>query len=82
MDGRVNENLNLTRAIGDLEYKRNADLKPEEQIITSFPDVVSKDLTADDEFFLMGCDGVWELLDTEDICKQIDDMMKEGKNPS
>ena len=29
-DGRVNGNLNLSRAMGDLEYKKNADLAPEE----------------------------------------------------
>jgi len=29
-DGRVNDNLNLSRAIGDLEYKKNQNLKPEE----------------------------------------------------
>ena len=28
--GRVNGNLNLTRAIGDFEYKENKDIKPEE----------------------------------------------------
>lgn len=28
VEGRVNENLNLTRAIGDLEYKRNTNLPP------------------------------------------------------
>ena len=32
-EGRVNDNLNLTRAIGDLEYKKNASLKPEQQIM-------------------------------------------------
>lgn len=29
-DGRVNDNLNLSRAIGDIEYKKNPNLKPEE----------------------------------------------------
>ena len=29
-DGRVNDNLNLSRAIGDLEYKKEKDMKPEE----------------------------------------------------
>lgn len=29
-DGRVNSNLNLSRAIGDLQYKQNPNLKPEE----------------------------------------------------
>ena len=29
-DGRINGNLNLSRALGDLEYKKNEDLPPEE----------------------------------------------------
>lgn len=29
-DGRINGNLNLSRAIGDLEYKRNNELKVNE----------------------------------------------------
>jgi len=29
-EGRINGNLNLSRAIGDLEYKKNPDLKPQE----------------------------------------------------
>merc|ERR1719498_584810 len=32
---RVNGNLNLSRAIGDLEYKKSKDLGPEAQIICS-----------------------------------------------
>jgi protein phosphatase 1G len=31
-DGRVNGSLNLSRALGDLEYKSNAELGPEEQV--------------------------------------------------
>ena len=38
-DGRVNGNLNLTRALGDVEYKLNKSLSPEEQIITANPDI-------------------------------------------
>lgn len=37
---RVNGNLNLSRAIGDLEYKKRSDLPPQEQVICSTPDVV------------------------------------------
>jgi len=29
-DGRINGNLNLSRALGDLEYKKNEDLPPGE----------------------------------------------------
>jgi hypothetical protein len=31
-NGRVNGNLNLTRAIGDLMYKKNKDLSAEQQV--------------------------------------------------
>jgi serine/threonine protein phosphatase PrpC len=65
VDGRVCENLNLTRAIGDLEYKKNTDLPAEEQIITANPDIIKKEFTEDDTFFVLGCDGIWELLTTE-----------------
>ncbi len=30
IDGRVNSNLNLSRAFGDLEYKKNSSLTPKE----------------------------------------------------
>lgn len=29
MDGRINGNLNLSRALGDFEYKQDKNLKPE-----------------------------------------------------
>ena len=36
---RVNGNLNLSRAIGDLKYKGNDTLAPKDQIITAQPDI-------------------------------------------
>lgn len=70
-DGRVNENLNLSRAIGDLEYKKNAALGPQEQVITAFPDVIEAKRDPAHKFLLMGCDGIWETLTTEQICARL-----------
>lgn len=58
--GRVNGNLALSRAIGDFEFKKSVDLPPEQQIVTSFPDVVIHELTEDDEFLVLACDGIWD----------------------
>lgn len=55
--GRVNGNLALSRAIGDFEFKKSADLSPEQQIVTAFPDVVSHNISDDDEFLVIACDG-------------------------
>ena len=38
-DGRVNGGLNLSRALGDHQYKQNTELLPEEQMISPMPDV-------------------------------------------
>ena len=38
-DGRVNGSLNLSRALGDMEYKQSADLAAEDQIVTAVPEV-------------------------------------------
>ena len=57
--GRVNGNLALSRAIGDFEFKKSADLSPEQQIVTAFPDVISHTITDDDEFLVIACDGTY-----------------------
>ncbi|KEP60501.1 UNVERIFIED_CONTAM: protein phosphatase 2C domain-containing protein [Hammondia hammondi] len=66
--GRVNGNLNLSRALGDLVYKQDATLPPEKQIVSAVPDVVSvhRD-AAKDEFLIIGCDGIWELLSSQEV---------------
>jgi len=57
---RVQGDLNLSRAIGDLRYKKPENLPPEEQIVTAFPEVRTFQLSGDDEFMVLGCDGIWE----------------------
>ncbi|KAF1839206.1 PP2C-domain-containing protein [Decorospora gaudefroyi] len=58
--GRVNGNLALSRAIGDFEFKKSADLPPEQQIVTAFPDVEIHQINQDDEFLIVACDGIWD----------------------
>lgn len=64
--GRVNGNLALSRGIGDFEFKKNADLPAEEQIVTCLPDVIQHDLDfAKDEFLVLACDGIWDCLTSQ-----------------
>ena len=76
-DGRVNDNLNLSRAIGDLEYKKNTELHPKEQIISAFPDVEEHTIDGD-QFFIIGCDGIWETKTAEEICEITQRRLKEN----
>lgn len=62
---RVNGSLALSRALGDFVFKNNATKRPEEQIVTAYPDVIVKPLTPDHEFIVLACDGIWEVLNNE-----------------
>jgi serine/threonine protein phosphatase PrpC len=60
-EGRIDGNLNLSRSIGDLRYKRNKNISAKEQPITAFPDVKQVALSSNLDFIVMGCDGIWEM---------------------
>ena len=77
VDGRIDGQLTFSRSLGDLEYKKNPKLKPEEQIISPVPDVKVINLeVANDTFILMGSDGVWEWLQDS----QIKDMIQQQRS--
>ena len=78
IEGRVDGNLDLSRSSGDLKYKREKFLKPEEQPITAFPDVRKRDIKGAD-FLVLACDGIWEGKSSQDVVDFIYAKMK--KNP-
>jgi protein phosphatase 1G len=79
-DGRVKGNLNLSRSLGDLEYKQNRKLPPEDQMITANPDVVVEPLTNDVNFIVLACDGVWDCMTNQEICDFISERLKKDPN--
>ncbi|CAD8197826.1 unnamed protein product [Paramecium pentaurelia] len=78
-DGRVNGNLNLSRALGDLEYKRDNKLRANEQLIIALPDVKKVELGPQDKFILMGCDGVFETLNHQELLKQVNSTLGQSQ---
>ena len=79
-DGRVKGNLNLTRGFGDLEYKQNKALKPEEQMITANPDIKVLDFEKDIDFVIIGCDGIWDCLKNQEACDFVSKRLKDDPN--
>jgi protein phosphatase 1G len=79
-EGRVKGNLNLSRSLGDLEYKQNKKISAENQMITAFPDVVIEPLTDDCDFMIIGCDGVWDCKTNQEACDFVTERLK--KNPN
>ncbi len=79
---RVNGNLNLSRAIGDLKYKTNVELPAKDQIITAQPDIRKVTLCPEDKFFLLACDGVWDVMSNQDAVDFVGARLDQGMTPS
>lgn len=75
-DGRIKGNLNLSRGLGDLEYKQNMNLKQEEQMITSYPDIVVENFDNNCDFIILGCDGIWDCLTNQQACNYVIEKLK------
>ncbi|KAF6255979.1 protein phosphatase 2C [Scenedesmus sp. NREL 46B-D3] len=79
---RVNGNLNLSRAIGDLKYKGNVELPAKDQIITAQPDVRRISLKPEDTFFVLACDGVWDVMSNQECVDFIAKKLAAGEKPA
>ncbi len=75
---RINGTLNLTRAIGDLRFKSNNNLKRHEQSVISLPEITKIEDTEDIDFIIMGCDGVWDCVKRQIVCDFVEKEIKEN----
>ena len=79
---RIKGCLDVTRGFGDLEYKTNEWLRPEDQMITANPEIISVP-TKDVDYVVLGCDGFFEPINEDSnngkIGKFIFDKLKEKK---
>ena len=64
---RVNGALAVSRALGDYEYKQLAGKKSYEQLVSPLPEVTVKRLDPTDEFLVLACDGVWDVMTNQDL---------------
>ncbi|CAG8617066.1 5293_t:CDS:2, partial [Gigaspora rosea] len=80
--GRVNgRNLALSRALGDFEFKQNATLAAEKQIVTAYPDVKKHKIKFEStEFLVLACDGIWDCLSSQDVVSFIRKNISENKD--
>lgn len=80
LDGRVNGSLNLSRAIGDMEYKQTSHLSAAEQAVTAFPDVRQIQLGSSSEFMILACDGIWDVLNNQQAVDFVRQRLLEGQS--
>ncbi|KAJ1531983.1 hypothetical protein ONE63_000619 [Megalurothrips usitatus] len=59
---RVNGQLAVSRAIGDVKHK---------PFVSGVPDISSVSLTGDEDFLVLGCDGLWDSVKEVDVAATV-----------
>lgn len=69
---RVNGSLAVSRALGDFEYKSVEGKGPTEQLVSPAPEIfIEARCPEGDEFLVIACDGIWDVMTNEDVCQFI-----------
>lgn len=69
---RVNGSLAVSRALGDYEYKNVKGRGPCEQLVSPEPEIFVRDRDdEEDEFLVLACDGIWDVMTNADLCAYI-----------
>ena len=59
---RVDGDLAVSRALGDFQYKDTPSLPAEKQKVSPEPDIIIHKRVPEDEFLLIACDGLWDVM--------------------
>jgi len=70
-ENRVNGSLNLSRSLGDFEYKSNTSKNYKDQMVTCFPEVRKVTRSDRDSFLVLACDGIWDCLNNEECVQML-----------
>lgn len=68
---RVNGSLAVSRALGDYDYKNVSELGQCQQLVSPEPEIFCKERHAHDNFLVLACDGVWDVMSNEAVCSFI-----------
>ncbi|XP_018119848.1 protein phosphatase, Mg2+/Mn2+ dependent 1B S homeolog isoform X3 [Xenopus laevis] len=66
---RVNGSLAVSRALGDYDYKCVDGKGPTEQLVSPEPEVYEIVRADEDEFIILACDGIWDVMSNEELCE-------------
>lgn len=70
---RINGQLAVSRAIGDYQFK---------PFVSPRPDVRVVDFTGSEEFLVIGCDGLWDVVKPQEVIEAVYSQIKENPGKS
>jgi len=77
---RIDGDLAVSRGLGDFQFKQRDDLPPEKQKVSCIPDVTVYPRNHDkDEFIVIACDGIWDVVSNEECVELVQQIFNEGE---
>ncbi|MFS7908323.1 putative protein-serine/threonine phosphatase [Helianthus anomalus] len=73
-DGYLNGQLSVTRALGDWHMKK-------EKLVIAEPDVRQMVLTDNDEFMIIACDGIWDVMSNQEAVALVRCQLRQHNDP-
>lgn len=78
---RVDGDLAVSRGLGDFQFKASPELPPDRQKVTCIPDFVLVDRNRHlDQFIVLACDGIWDVLSCRQCGELIQTILNEGED--
>jgi protein phosphatase 1G len=74
--------LNLSRSLGDLEYKCDTSIPLKDQMLTAMPDIRKEKIGPDSQFFILACDGIWDCLTSQEAVDFTNELIRKKDKPS
>merc|ERR1719281_2205288 len=74
INDRVNGMLAMTRALGDHLLKMP--ILPND-VVSNVPDITSTDLSEQDSFIILACDGLWDVMNDQQAVELVCESMRE-----
>ncbi|CAB4020612.1 phosphatase 1E [Paramuricea clavata] len=68
-DWRVNGNIAVSRSIGDKDHK---------PYVSADPDTLEFDLEGDEEYLILGCDGLWDTIQPPNVIEMVQEHLAGG----
>lgn len=75
-DNLLKGNLNVSRSLGDFEYKKKSDLK--KNIILAEPEIWEYNFKSDDDYLIFVSEGILDFVQKDDICGIINQYVKDN----
>mmetsp|Transcript_830 Transcript_830/g.1004 ORF Transcript_830/g.1004 Transcript_830/m.1004 type:complete len:440 (+) Transcript_830:61-1380(+) len=77
---RVDGDLAVSRGLGDFAFKSEGEFSTHRQKVIPIPDIITcpRD-TAKDEFIIIACDGIWDVISNSECSDMVQSILDEGE---